>query len=143
MLLHGNFSVLLTGNDSSASSFGLYLSYYVNLGKTIRYYSLGGLFIYGNVPIQLVTAFFFFGMRTAFGLDACCLFPQFVHTVTQLIGNVKVYGLCLLPGRWDNEWFLQVAPGQWVLGSGGDPQRGGGSTQSPWQQQRQGMYIPR
>ena len=46
--------------------------------------------------------FFAFGMRVAFGLDACCpLIP--------LIGRVKVYGLPVLPGRWV----------QWAVPSGG------------------------
>ena len=42
-------------------------------------------------------------------------------------------------GRWEG----QVAPGRRALSSGSDPQRGGGSAQSLWQWQCQGMCIPR
>ena len=38
---------------------------------------------------------------------------------------------------------VQAAPGCRALESGSDPQGGGGSTQSLWQQQQQGMCFPR
>ena len=42
----------------------------------------------------------FFGMKAAFVLDDCCLFPQCVQAVLPLIVVVLVYHLCVLPGRW-------------------------------------------
>ena len=50
LLLQGNSPVLLTGNGSCASSFGLYFSYSVSLEETIIYCSLRGLLICGIVP---------------------------------------------------------------------------------------------
>lgn len=44
-------------------------------------------------------AYDFFGMRDVFGLDACCLFPQCVQAIVPLLGGMKVYSLCVLPGR--------------------------------------------
>ena len=50
LLLQGNSPVFLTGNGSCASVFCLYISYSVNLGKTIICYNLRGLFICGCIP---------------------------------------------------------------------------------------------
>lgn len=40
----------------------------------------------------------FFGIRAAFDLDACCLFPLCVEALFPLIRNVQVYGLHLVAG---------------------------------------------
>ena len=52
---------------------------------------------------------FIFGIRAAFGLDACCLFPQSVQNVIPLIGC-----LCMLPRRW-LQW-AELAANAWLLG---------------------------
>ena len=99
-------------------------------------------------------------MRAAFGLDACCIFPQFVQAVIVML----VSSLHLLPGRWKqweglivSVWFLGPWQWQgpverwnrlllvWALDSGSDLQAGVGSIQSiwQWQQQQQSICIPR
>lgn len=100
--------------------------------------SLGGLTI------------FVFGMRTAFGLDDCSLFPQFVQAVIPFIGGVQVHSLPLLPGRW-GQWFclllgplavvpthgeMGVAGFAWcrTLSSGSDTQSFGGGAPGSLQQ---------
>ena len=50
----------------------------------------------------------FFGVKTAFGLNACYVFPQCVQGVIPFTGGGKVHGLCVLPGRC----------GQWVMPAG-------------------------
>ena len=69
-------------------------------------FSLGDLIIcepaqvvYKDLQVCVFHFFFFFCMRAAFGLDACCLFPQCVQTVIPLIVGVPVYGFHLFPGR--------------------------------------------
>ena len=52
--------------------------------------------------------FFFFGMRAAFGLDACCLFPHCMHALIPLVAGVLVYSLHVLSGRW-RQWAGPVA----------------------------------
>ena len=56
-----------------------YIFYSVSIGETIIYCSLGGLFICGSIPGKLLWVYLFiylFGLQAAFGLVACCLFPQ-------------------------------------------------------------------
>ena len=73
-------------------------------------------------------------MRAAFGLDACCLFPQRVQAVILLIGVVLIYGpehvsreteamgrvssQCLVAGpltmsRTGGKWCRLLGPGKW------------------------------
>ena len=88
-------------------------------------------------------------MRSAFGLDASSLVPQYVQAIILLIGDVQLNGLCVLSGMWEQwavlvggTWFpglsrWQVPMGRWgwkaalgcrVLGNDNDPQGGKGST---------------
>ena len=53
-------------------------------------------------------------------LTVCRLLP--------MVGVAKVYGLCVLPGRWGSWLCLQAAPGHWALGCGEDPCTGGGGS---------------
>ena len=111
-------------------------------------------------PGFLVRTFFVcFGVKAAFGLDACCLFPLWVQVVMPLIGSVLVCGL--FPGRWDRvcsqhlvagplvvtrtqgEQGMQAATSCKILGSGSDPYGGGGSVHRLWQCQWKGVCVPR
>ena len=65
-----------------------------------------------------------FGMRDAFGLDACCLFPPCVQAVIPLIRGMKVCSLPVLPGSGGSGRCLQ-ATACWALDSVGDPWGGG------------------
>ena len=84
-------------------------------------------YLYAEVSLSGLCGFTgFFCLRIAFGLDACCLFPQCVQGIILLTGGMQVHGLCLLPGRW-GQWVVPAgAPGCWALGSGGNPQGGMG-----------------
>ena len=52
----------------------------------------------------------FFGVKTAFGLNACCLFLQCVQTVIYML----VYGLYVLLGKW-SQWAGPLTT-SWLLG---------------------------
>ena len=101
-------------------------------------------------------------VRTAFGLDACCLFSQCEQGVIPLDRGyagvwtalasrnmkamVRICSQCLVDGpltvaRKHGE-VVQAAPGYRALGSGSDPQAGVGSAQGVGQTQQQGMCIP-
>ena len=89
----GEFSSSFNWEGSCASSFCLYFSYSVRLGKTIICCILGRLFIWGRAPgcLHGFTIFYFlflflFGMRAAFGLDTCCHFPSCVQTIIPYSG---------------------------------------------------------
>lgn len=95
----------------------------------------------------------FFGMNSAFGLDACFLFPQCVQAISPLTGSIQVYSLLVLPGRWRQLVALEggsCSPGSWqwlqpterwgqqgALGckalSCGNPQGCWAGTQGSWQ----------
>lgn len=77
--------------------------------------------------VACVGLLFFFGMNSAFGLDACFLFPQCVQAISPLTGSIQVYSLLVLPGRWRQLVALEGAPVHQALGSGCSPQRGGGN----------------
>ena len=59
------------------------------------------------------------------------------HLVT---GPLTVVGS---QGGTTGGWGWQADPSCRALSSGSDPQGSGGSAQSPWQQQWQGMCVPR
>ena len=108
----------------------------MNLGKTIIYCSLGGLFICRSSPGSLVKAYCIFGVRAPFGLDACYLFPQCVQVVLLFPQCVQavipLLGVCrcsACPCFWGGVGkgkLLQSASGCSALGSGSDPCGGGG-----------------
>ena len=66
----------------------------MSLGKTIIYSSLVGLFLCRNTRLVACEAYYFFGMRAAFGLDAYRLFPQCVQAVNPLDGCAGMVCLC-------------------------------------------------
>ena len=112
--------------------------------KTVIYCSLRGLFIYMQEHSWVAyRAYYFFGIRAAFGLDACCLFSHCVEAVIPLMGAWRCTVWVCFQGGGDNGKLFQAASGCWALGSGGDPQGGRGGTQSPWHWQWWGMCIPR
>ena len=101
----------------------------MSLGKTIIYYGLRGLFICRSIPGYFVMAYYFFGVRAAFGLYLCCLF-QSVPAIIPLIGMCWCIAYTYFQGGGDNghlvAWPLAVAvtprevggvPG--ALGNGG------------------------
>ena len=93
-------------------------------------YSLGGLFICESALGYFERDYYYyyiiiiiFGVRAAFGLGACCLFPRCVQAAIPLIGGVLVDGLLVLPGRrrqWAgpvaSAWLLALDSGKDLLG---------------------------
>ena len=145
----GEFSSFLTGNGSWVSSFCLYFSYSVSLGKITTVVLEG--YLYARVPLGILWGltiyfwheiYFFVCLRSFSSVCACC--------------NT----LYMLPGRW-RQWEDLVASA-WALDSGKDPwegdigssccrplesgsniQVGVSGTWSTWQWQQQGVSIPR
>ena len=75
LFFRGNSLSLLTGNCSLASSFYLYFSYSVILGKAIVYSCLEGLLYVGTSLFSLY-AFKIFGVRPVFSMSICPLIHQ-------------------------------------------------------------------
>lgn len=113
----------------SASLFCLCCSSSVSFRKT-NCYSLGGLFICKSALGYFERDYYYyyiiiiiFGVRAAFGLGACCLFPRCVQAAIPLIGGVLVDGPLVLPGRrrqWAgpgaSAWLLALDSGKGLLG---------------------------
>ena len=84
-LLQGKCPVLVSGNGSWASSFCLYFSYSVSLGKPTTVV-LEGIYMQKHPWIFCEDLLFIFGVRAAFWFGCCYLFPQCVQTVIPLTG---------------------------------------------------------
>ena len=87
----------------------------MNLGETIIYCGLGGLFICGAPCVACVGLIYLVqGL-----LYACRLFPQCVPAVTPLFGVVQMQSLVPGPGRGGGRWLAPTpAPRVWEGGSG-------------------------
>lgn len=71
----------------------------------------------------------------------CFLFLKCVQATITLIGDVKVYGLHVLPGMWEEQWVVPEVstypPGLWhccgLMGKWEGGVAGCSWLQSPWQ----------
>lgn len=85
-------------------------------------------YLYAGVSLGSLCGFtFFFGIRAAFGLYACCLFLQYVPALIPLMWVCSCMACMCFQGGGGNEWYLSVVLGCRVLGSGYNPQGGHGA----------------
>ena len=108
LLLQENSPVLLTGNGSWVSSFCLYFSYSVSLGKTTTEVLEG--YLYARAPLDIL-----WGLAIYFWCEGCFWFGCLLSLPSVYVSCYPLDRvLCMLPDGW-RQWAGLVAIA-WFLG---------------------------